>query len=51
MCFRNRWIGPALVGFGVGMLIACHFVSVFWCSLFGLAAVFGGICCVPRNKA
>ena len=50
MCRRNQLIGIALAGIGVGLLLGCHVESVFWCSIFGIAAVVVGLFLLQRSK-
>lgn len=50
MCRKNRLIGVGLLGFGAGLLIACHVESIFWCSLFGIAALLVGVFLLQRTK-
>ena len=48
MCRKNRLFGMALVGFGLGLLVAGLFESAFFCGLLGLGAICGGF--VILNK-
>lgn len=42
MCRRNRLLGMALLGFGLGMLVAGLFESAFFCGCVGFGAICGG---------
>ena len=50
MCRRNQLLGLLLVGFGVGLLVACRISAVFWCSCFGLGAVVIGVALLQKIK-
>ena len=51
MCRKNQMLGFALLGFGAGLMIACHVTSVFWCSLFGIGALLVGLTLLQKGKA
>lgn len=50
MCRRNQLIRVALIGLGAGLLVGCQVESVFWCSIFGVAAIVAGVCMKQGTK-
>ena len=50
MCRRNQLLGVSLLGFGVGLIIACRVESIFWCTCFGLGALLLGVAILQKGK-
>ena len=50
MCRRNQLLGVLLLGFGIGLVIACRVASVFWCSCFGFGGILLGIALLQKGK-
>lgn len=49
MCRRNQMLGIGLIGFGLGLLAASLFESVFFCGFVGVSICVVGIVVVQRK--
>ena len=43
MCRRNQLLGIALIAFGLGLLVAGFFESVFFCGCIGVGIIVAGV--------
>ena len=49
MCRRKQMFGVALLGFGVGLLVASLFDSGFFCGCLGLMIMVAGVVCWQKK--
>ena len=49
MCRRNQLFGVALLGFGVGLLVASFFESGLFCGCLGLMIMVAGVICLQKK--
>lgn len=49
MCRRNQLLGVALMAFGLGLLVAGFFESVFFCGCMGIGIVVVGVVVVKKK--
>ena len=49
MCRRKQMFGVALLGFGVGLLVASFFESGFFCGCLGLMIMVAGVVCLQKK--
>lgn len=49
MCRRNQLAGVALMAFGLGLLVAGFFESVFFCGCIGVGMIVCGIMVVQKK--
>lgn len=49
MCRRNQLLGVALMAFGLGLLAAGFFESVFFCGCLGLGVMVVGVVILQKK--
>jgi membrane-bound ClpP family serine protease len=49
VCRKNQLLGVALLGFGLGFLLASFFESGFLCGCLGLIAMVAGVVCLQKK--
>lgn len=50
MCRRNQLLGVGIIGFGLGLLAAGLFESVFFCGLVGVSVIVVGVVVFQKNR-